>query len=119
MTRQLPALWTAGVAVAALTGGGVGLRLLLTGDWSSLAAWISAALFIPSLALVLGIWSGSRIPFEALYTVWWYIGPAHHLRGIDFLGTTTASSRPEFYALAAGVLLAMSYWKRRLRIGYA
>ena len=119
LTRQLPALWTAGVAVAALTGGGVGLRLWLTSDWRSLAAWISAVLFIPSLALVLGIWSGSRIPFEALYTVWWYIGPAHHLPGIDFMGTTAASSRPEFYALAAGVLLAMSYWKRRLRMGYA
>jgi hypothetical protein len=91
----------------------------LTSDWRSLAAWISAVLFIPSLALVLGIWSGSRIPFEALYTVWWYIGPAHHLPGIDFMGTTAASSRPEFYALAAGVLLAMSYWKRRLRMGYA
>src|ERR1022692_1151903 len=54
LTRQLPALWTAGVAVAALTGGGVAIRLLLTADWQGLAAWISAAIFIPSLALALG-----------------------------------------------------------------
>jgi hypothetical protein len=119
LTRQLPALWTAGVAVAALTGGGIALRLLLSADWHGLAAWISAAIFIPSLALALGIWSGSSIPFEALYTVWWYVGPGHQLPGLDFVGTTLASSRPTAYALAAMILLAVSYWGRRIRLGYA
>lgn len=119
LTRQLPALWTAGVAVAALTGGGVGVRLLLTGDWPSLAAWIAAALFIPSLALALGIWSGSRIPFEALYTVWWYAGPGHQLPGLDFMGTTFASSSPARYAVATAVLLAACYGGRLRRLSYA
>jgi hypothetical protein len=119
LTRQLPALWTAGVAVAALTGGGVGIRLLMTGDWPGLAAWISAAIFIPSLALALGIWSGSSIPFEALYTVWWYVGPAHQTPSLDFVGTTLTSSRPADYALAAVLLLAVSYCGRRVRLGYA
>jgi hypothetical protein len=119
LTRQLPALWTAGVAVATLTGGGIGIRLLLTGDWRGLAAWIAAALFIPSLALALGIWSGSSIPFEALYTVWWYVGPGHQLPGLDFMGTTLASSRPQTYVLAAVILLAVSYLGRRTRLGYA
>jgi hypothetical protein len=119
LTRQLPALWTAGVAVAALTGGGVAIRLLLVSDWQGLAAWLGAAIFIPSLALALGIWSGSSIPFEALYTVWWYIGPAHQLPELDFIGTTLASSRPFAYALAAVILLAASYWGRRVRLGYA
>ncbi len=119
LTRQLPALWTAGVAVAALTGGGIGVRLLLTGDWQGLAAWIGAALFIPSLALALGVWSGSSIPFEALYTVWWYVGPGHQLPGLDFIGTTLASSRPQAYALGAVILLAVTYVGRRTRLGYA
>jgi hypothetical protein len=119
LTRQLPALWTAGVAVAAFTGGGVGVRLLLTSNWQGLAAWISAAMFIPSLALALGIWSGSSIPFEALYTAWWYVGPGHQLPSLDFIGTTLASSRPQAYALAAAVLLAISYVGRRTRLGYA
>jgi hypothetical protein len=119
LTRQLPALWMAGVAVAALTGGGVAVRLLLSADRSSLVAWISAAIFIPSLALALGIWSGASIPFEALYTVWWYVGPAHQTPALDFIGTTPASSRPEAYALAAVILLAVSYWGRRVRLGYA
>jgi hypothetical protein len=119
LTRQLPALWTAGVAVATLTGGGVGIRLLMTRDWPSLAAWISAAIFIPSLALALGVSSGTSIPFEALYTAWWYMGPAHHLPTLDFIGTTSASSRPADYALAALILLAISYAGRRVRLGYA
>jgi hypothetical protein len=119
LARQLPALWTAGIAVAALTGSGVGIRLLLSADWPSFAAWISAAVFIPSLALALGIWSGTSIPFEALYTVWWYIGPGHQTPVLDFIGTTLASSRPADYALAAAILLAVSYWGRRTRLGYA
>jgi hypothetical protein len=109
----------AGVLVAAITGGGVGLRLLLGADWNGLAAWISAAFFIPSLALALGTWSGSSIAFEALYTVWWYIGPAHQMPGLDFIGTTALSSRAAEYAVAAVALLAFSYWGRRTRLGYA
>ena len=118
LTRQLPALWFAGVAVTALTGAGVGLRLAALVDWQGLAAWLSAALFIPSLALALGVWSGSSIPFEALYTIWWYVGPAHQMPGFDFIGTTAVSSRPALYALLTVVLLAFSYGGRRLRLAY-
>jgi len=119
LTRQLPALWTAGVAVAALTGSGVGVRLLLIADWQGFASWISAAMFIPSLALALGIWSGTSVPFEALYTAWWYVGPAHQTPGLDFIGTTLASSHPRTYALATAILFVVSYLGRRTRLGYA
>jgi hypothetical protein len=119
LTRQLPALWLAGVAVAALTGAGIGLRLAATADWQGLAAWAGATVFIPSLALAMGVWSGSSIPFEALYTIWWYIGPAHQMPGFDFIGTTSASSQPGLYALLALLLLAFSYWGRRNRLAYA
>ena len=117
--RQLPALWTAGVLVALLTGGGVGIRLLLSSDWPGLAAWATAALFIPSLALTLGIWSGSSKFFEALYTVWWYMGPLHHTPGLDFMGVTPQSPSTAWYLLAAAGLLAASYLGRRVRLGYA
>lgn len=119
LTRQLPALWIAGVVVAALTGGGVALRLAAISDWQGLATWASAVIFIPSLALALGIWSSSNIPFEALYTVWWYVGPAHHIPELDFIGTTSSSSRPVMYLLFAAILLAFSYWGRRNRLAYA
>jgi hypothetical protein len=116
--RQLPAVWVAGVLVALLTGSGIGVRLLVAGDGSGLAAWLAGALFIPSLALALGVWSGTSKPFEALYTAWWYIGPAHHVAGLDFMGTTAASGRTTFYVLAAVGLVAVSYFGRRVRLGY-
>lgn len=119
LSRQLPALWSAGVLIALLTASGVGTRLLLAFDWRPLAAWFVGALFIPSLALALGIWSGSSKAFEAIYTVWWYIGPAHQIPGLDFMGATPASSSAGVYALAVGALLIAAYWRRRQSLGYA
>lgn len=119
LSRQFPAAWCAGVLVAILTGGGVGLRLLFAGDGHGFAAWLAAAIFIPTFALALGVWSGGSRAFEAIYTVWWYVGPAQHTPGLDFMGTAPASSSPTTYALAAVVLVALSYWGRRARLGYA
>lgn len=119
LPRQLPAVWVAGVVVALLTGGGVGIRLLLHGDMPGLASFLAGAFFIPSLALALGVWSGSSKAFEAIYTAWWYVGPANHTPGFDFIGVNAASSQPLTYALMAVSLLAASYWGRRVRLGYA
>ncbi|HME13005.1 MAG TPA: hypothetical protein VKF79_09105, partial [Candidatus Acidoferrum sp.] len=44
LARQLPACFLAGVAVAVLTGAGVGVRLAMTGEISGLAAWFAGAL---------------------------------------------------------------------------
>jgi hypothetical protein len=117
--RQLPALWSAGVLVAMLVGGGYGVRLLASGDFSGLLAWLSAVLFVPSLALALGVWSGSSKAFEAIYSIWWYAGPLHHTPGIDFMGTSAASREPGLFLLGAGILLAAAYSGRRLRSAYA
>lgn len=119
LTRQLPALWTAGVLVSVATGAAVGIRLLMAADWYSFAAWLAGAFFIPSLALALGIWSGGSKTFEALYITWWYAGPAHQIPGIDFMGTTHASSSPALYTVVAGLLVAAAYWRRRQSLGYA
>ena len=116
LPRQLPAVWMAGVLLAVLTGGGVGTRLLLAGDHRGFAAWLAGAFFIPSLALALGVWSGNSKAFEALYTVWWYIGPAHHTPGLDFIGTTSSSSQRRWYTCSHRVLLGVSYWGRRIRM---
>lgn len=119
LTRQLPALWTAGVLVALLTGGGVAIRLFLVAEWHSLAAWIAAVLFIPSLALALGVCSGSAKAFEALYITWWYMGPGHQMPQLDFMGLTPASSSPLLYLTFAAALVAISYAARRARLAYA
>ena len=119
LSRQFPALWTAGVIVALLSGAGSGLRLAIVADWHSLAAWLAGTFFIPSLALALGVWTGGSRAFEAIYTVWWYIGPAHQIPGLDFMGTTRASSSPLLYALAVCFLVSAAYVRRRQGLGYA
>jgi hypothetical protein len=117
--RQLPAVWAAGVMVALLTGAGVGVRLLQAADWHGMAALLAGALFIPSLALALGVWSGTSKLFEAIYTVWWYMGPANHDPQFDFMGTTQGSSRPVYYLAFAAALIAAAYFGRRVRMAYA
>ncbi|MFZ0807567.1 MAG: hypothetical protein WAN03_15335 [Candidatus Sulfotelmatobacter sp.] len=119
LSRQFPAMWTAGVILALLTGAGVGVRAIVSPDWHSFAAYLAGAIFISSLALALGVWSGGSRAFEALYTIWWYIGPAHQLPGLDFMGTTPASSSPGTYAIAALALLFAAYLGRRRRLAYA
>jgi ABC-type cobalamin/Fe3+-siderophores transport system ATPase subunit len=88
-------------------------------DFAGLIAWTAGALFIPALALVLGVATGSRKFFEALYTAWWYVGPLHHIRNLDFMGTTAASSTPAAYLAAAALLVLAAYSLRKLRLAYA
>ncbi len=117
--RQLLAIWSAGVLVAILTGAGTGVRLLLSSDWHAAAGWFAGALFIPSMALALGVWSGSTKFFEALYTVWWYVGPLHQLPGLDFMGTSPGSSSPALYLTLAAASLLAACVGRRQQVAYA
>jgi hypothetical protein len=119
LLRQLPAAWVAGVLVAMATGGGLAIRLALAGDAHALAGWAAGAIFIPSLALAMGLWTGTSKWFEALYTVWWYVGALHHIRGLDFMGTVEAGSTPGVFAGIAAILLLSCYARRRAQLGYA
>ena len=117
--RQLLATYAAGVLVAAITGGGLGLHLLLARDFAGFGAWATAALFIPAMALMLGVVTGSRKFFEALYTAWWYVGPMHHIRQADFMGTTAASSTPVGFLVATALLVLIAYTWRSVKLAYA
>ena len=119
LDRQLPAAWLAGVLVTLATGGGVLIRLLIAGDGRAVAGFLAAVCFTPSLALALGILTGGSKMFEALYTVWWYTGAAHHLRGGDFMGSVDASSTPVVYLVLAVALLTVCWTKRRMQLAYA
>ena len=114
--RQLLATYAAGVLVAALAGGGLGIHLIFARDFAGLAAWATGALFIPALALALGVTTGTRKFFEALYIGWWYVGPMHHIRQLDFIGTTAASSTPVVYGTAAAALVAIAYVWRTVKL---
>jgi hypothetical protein len=121
LSRQVPAAWTAGVLLALATGGAAGLRFALAGDWRTFAAWAVGALFIPTLALALGVWSGGGKLFEVVYLVLWYLGPMQHVPGLDFLGTLPAAraGTPMLF-LVATVLLglaAVAGRQRQLRMG--
>jgi len=120
IARQLPAVWLAGVILALLTGSGFALRLLFGGDLRGLLAWLVGALFIPTLALALGVWSGTSKLFEIVYTLLWYLGPMHATAQLDFMGSApgTAMTRvPFFYLLLTlgMVAAALAGRKRQLQ----
>jgi ABC-type transport system involved in multi-copper enzyme maturation permease subunit len=118
--RQIPATWLAGVLLTALTGSGVALNLLLAGDMTSLLAWAVAALFIPSLALVLAVWSGNGKLFEVVYILLWWFGPLNQLvPQLDFMGVSEsagAAGMPLVYLAATLVLLGGAIVGRRRQI---
>ena len=117
IARQLPAVWLAGVVLAVLTGSGFAVRLIVAGNMRGLLAWSIGALFIPTLALALGVWSGSSKPFEIVYTLLWYVGPMHAMPAFDFMGSapaTAATRYPMVYLLlACGLGLATLAGRKR------
>jgi hypothetical protein len=115
LSRQFPLIWLAGVAVALAAGAGVAVNLILAGDWLHLLAWGTGALFIPTLALTLGVWSGSNKLFEVVYMLWWYAGPINHMENLDFIGTSLAlpMRRVLDYGLFTLLLFALAVVGRR------
>ncbi|MGB8541705.1 MAG: hypothetical protein WCD49_08725 [Candidatus Acidiferrales bacterium] len=119
LARQLPAAWLVGVVLALITGSGFGARLLLAGDWRGLLAWLIGALFIPTLAMTLGVWSDSSKLFEIIYTLLWYIGPMHETLQLDFMGSVpgTASTRvPAFYFALATAMIVVAFLGRKRQL---
>ncbi len=117
LSRQLPACWLAGVAIAAIAGAGAATRLLLAEGVYGLVPWLAGALFLPSLALALGVWSGTGKPYEGLLTALWYVGPMNHSAGIDFTGTASGAHAYRYalvyFALSAALLAAAFFGRSR------
>jgi hypothetical protein len=107
--RQLPAAWLAGFLATALLVIGGAVFFLINGDLPALAGWAAAVIFVPTLALALGVLSsGSRV-FEVVYLIWWYIGPLQKTPGLNF-----TNGAPQVYlAAAAGLLLLSAYLRSR------
>jgi hypothetical protein len=119
LTRQIPAAWLGGVAIAAVTGGTVGLRLLFAAAPAGALACAAGVLAVPAFALACGSLSGTPRLFEALYLVLWYIGPANHVGALDFSGAsvTDGALRPAMmFGVAAAVSLAIAHWARARRM---
>ena len=108
---QLVAAWLAGAAVALLTGAVLGIRLLVQAEPADFGGFLVGALFIPALALTLGIWTGTSRTFEAIYTCLWYVGPLQPVPFLDYMGASPASVQagtPFFFLAATGMLLAFA-----------
>jgi hypothetical protein len=105
LMRQLPATWMAGFIVTVLTGSGAALKLLGTGDTVGLLAWFSGAIFIPSLALALGVWSNSHKLFEVLYVTMWYL-MLNKVYAVDYLGANSDGNLGFFLPFSIALILA-------------
>jgi len=118
LSRQFPLMWLAGVAVALAAGVGVAVNLILAGDWLHLLAWGTGAIFIPTLALASGVWSGSNKLFEVVYMLWWYAGPINRVESLDFMGTgpNLQLSRVLVYGLFTISLLVFAVIGRKRKI---
>lgn len=119
LERQLPAIWLTGVLIAMVSGGGVALNLIFHGDLIGLVAWIAGALFIPSFALCLGVWTGSSKVFEFLYTLLWYVGPFNKIEPLDFMGVSPGSVVEGYwqsYLVITIILLGVTFVGRKWQI---
>jgi hypothetical protein len=105
--RQLPASWIAGILVALVTGAGALVRLALAGDTTGLAGALTGAIFVPSLALFLGVATRSSKFFEGLYTVLWYVGPLNNTPGLDFTGASNGSNAGATAAVYLALAIAL------------
>lgn len=119
MGYQLLAVWLAGVGVAVLTGLGFAVRPLVSGQWDVVAAWATGALFIPSLALALGAWSGNGRAFQIVHTLGWYLGAINAVAALDYMGLTpqaVAAGVWVYYLAGAAVLLGLAVLARWRRV---
>jgi hypothetical protein len=118
VAAQALAIGCAGVLVTAAAALGPGVRMLAAGDGRGLLAWAAACVFIPSLALALGSWSGGSRLFEICYLLLWYIGPLNHVPNFDYMGVTAAARAggDAWIWLAAAVVLVAAGIAGRRRL---
>jgi hypothetical protein len=99
------------------TGVVVALRFVIAGDSHALLAWCVGALFIPALALALGVWTRSGKAFEAIYTALCY-AVIQQAAPLDFMGAVTQApqSNPAIFGLLTLLLLLLATWGRQRRL---
>jgi ABC-type transport system involved in multi-copper enzyme maturation permease subunit len=118
MLNQLPAAWLAGLTVSVLMVAGAAAKFIQVGEMMSLLSIFGGALFIPALALMLGVWTASSKTFEIVYVVWWYAGSLNKLLAMDYLGVHTNTYWLSYLLLSAVlILLAFMGRRRQLLIG--
>lgn len=116
LVRQVPMQWLAAVLIALLTASGMFARFIIISDWTGLLTLLVGAVFIPSLALAAGAWTGNSRLFEVIYVGLWYIGAINHVSALDFMGASGNAGAlfiPLVYTVLAIVLLCLAFGGRR------
>ncbi|GAA3684505.1 ABC transporter permease [Nonomuraea antimicrobica] len=102
--RRLLAEWGSGVVLTAVLGVAPLIRMALAADVPGLAAWLAGVLFIPSLAMLLGVVCRTHRVFQAVYLPIWYL-VVNKVAAVDFMGAVRDAGAPTgptplFYAAA-------------------
>ncbi|MFJ6379617.1 hypothetical protein ACIQI7_06330 [Kitasatospora sp. NPDC092039] len=91
--RRLLAEWASGLVLTAVTGVAPLIRMLVAGDGAGTASWVGGALFVPSLAMALGVVSRSHRLFQAVYLpLWWVL--VNNVAAVDFMGAVRVGGSP-------------------------
>jgi hypothetical protein len=121
LPRQLLACWLAGFFLAMVFGSAAALRIFATQGATALLPWIAGAALLPSMALALGVFSGTSKPFEGILTAMWYIGPMNRVSGIDYTGSSNGPATTHYavtYILIAAALLVVTAVLRARQIRF-
>jgi hypothetical protein len=122
LVRLLVSSWLAGVMITAVAASGVLLGRLVFAEPIALLPWTLSVLFIPTLALTLGVWARSSKLFEVVYPILWYLGPfnsQNQLAILDYLGIHPEASvimSPLAFAGFISLLLLLAFIGRRRQI---
>jgi hypothetical protein len=119
--RQFWAIWMAGVIVAIAMGAGFALRMIITGSGQNLYAVAIGALFVPSLALALGVWTNGSRTFQITYLLLWYLNIQSGAAVFDYRGATPeaiSSGIPLYYFIITIILIALAVLGRQKQIRF-
>jgi hypothetical protein len=119
--RQFPAIWLAGVLVAVAMGAGFAIRMIITGSEQNLYALAIGALFVPSLALALGVWTNGSRTFEVVYLLLWYMSIQSGATVFDYRGATAeavSSSIPLYYIIITIILIILAVLGRHKQMRF-
>ena len=119
LKRQLPITWLVGIFISLAMGSGIILRYLFAGQWTNLLPLLIGAMFIPSLALTMGIWSGGSKLFEGSYLFTWYLASVVGVQPLDFMGrlpSSLNSNLPMWYGGLTLLLIMTAVFGRSQRI---
>ena len=114
VASQLPAAWLSAFVTIALLGSGALVKFALAGETLHLLGLLTGAVFIPALALVCGLLTGSSKAFEVLYVLWMYL-IIQEITPLDFTGLIPDSPF-YFYIPLALVLLAIAALARQRQL---